>query len=130
MTTPGQRAYDVMHRASGVDVPHEDLGDDDKRLWDDIAQAVLNDAFPGLKRNLAQARRELAEARASGIRLMGLIEMYVRSLYAVRIDVMRGDSKAVMEALSEGLDGFDGSEWNRMETGAEWLERTRAEGPS
>ena len=76
-------------------------------------------------RDRLQAERDKLDA--SGIRLMGLIEMYVRSLYAVKIDVIRGDTRAVTEALSEGLDGFDGPEWNGTETGQAWLERTHGE---
>jgi hypothetical protein len=52
---------------------------------------------------------------------------YTRGMYMARIDCMRGDVKAAVDCLSEGLDGWDGTEWNGTETGAEWWERTKAE---
>ena len=48
-------------------------------------------------------------------------------MYSARIDCWRGDAKAAAECLSEGLDGYDGPEWDGTETGTEWWERTKAE---
>ena len=48
-------------------------------------------------------------------------------MYSARIDCWRGDAKAAAAILSDGLDGYDGPEWDGTETGAEWWERTKAE---
>lgn len=75
-----------------------------------------------------QAGAALAE-RVSG--LLGPYERittaWTRGMYAAWIDCQRGDVKAAMRCLSEGLDGYDGTEWNGTETGMQWWERTKAE---
>jgi hypothetical protein len=83
---------------------------------------------------LAQAVPELADALAERDRLAELLRRYerittswTRGMYSARIDCTRGDVKAAIGCLSEGLDGYDGTEWNGTETGAEWWERTKAE---
>jgi hypothetical protein len=75
-----------------------------------------------------QAEGELAKARDMIRVLGGLCNMYVRGLYAAWIDAQRGDLKAVIENLAEGLDGFEGPEWNGTETGTEWHDRTAGDG--
>jgi hypothetical protein len=77
-------------------------------------------------------RAEKAEAERDG--LDGLLRRYerittawTRGMYSARIDCQRGDVKAAAACLSEGLDGYDGTEWDGTETGAEWWERTKAE---
>ena len=62
--TPGQRAYEA-HAAMVVPRPWrwDQLDDKLRAAWDAAAQAVLNDAFPGLKRELAEAQARLDTSR-------------------------------------------------------------------
>jgi hypothetical protein len=65
--TPGQAARAAWndHWAGPDPYPAGETQEETfERVWGNVAQAVLNDAFPGLKRELAETRRELAEARA------------------------------------------------------------------
>jgi hypothetical protein len=82
---------------------------------------------------VAQAVPTLAAAEADRARLAELVRRYerittswTRGMYSARIDCVRGDVKAAIQCLSEGLDGYDGTEWDGTETGAEWWERTKA----
>jgi hypothetical protein len=63
--TPGQRAYEA-HAAMVVPRPWrwDQLDDKLRAAWEAAAQAVLNDAFPRLKRQLAEAREKLAATQA------------------------------------------------------------------
>jgi hypothetical protein len=83
---------------------------------------------------LAVAERERDEARARLARageltrqLERVTTAWTRGMYSAWIDCRRGDVKAAAGCLSEGLDGYDGPEWDGTETGAEWWERTKAE---
>lgn len=78
--------------------------------------------------------RQRDEARAERDKLLSLADSlerillsWSRGMYAARIDCARGDVKAAIETLSEGLDGYDGTGWDGKESGAQWAERTRAE---
>jgi hypothetical protein len=73
------------------------------------------------------ARAELASARELIRRLERITTAWTRGMYAARIDCRRGDPAAAAAILSEGLDGYDGPEWDGTETGAGWWERTKAE---
>lgn len=74
-----------------------------------------------------QARADLAKAGELIRSLERLAAGWSRGMYAARIDCWRGDAKAAASILSEGLDGYDGPEWDGTETGTEWWERTDAE---
>jgi hypothetical protein len=76
---------------------------------------------------LAAAVRERDGLRELVRRYERITTAYSRGIYMARIDCMRGDVKAAVDCLCEGLDGYDGTEWNGTETGAEWWERTKAE---
>jgi hypothetical protein len=82
----------------------------------------------------ALLHKELHETIAERDGLARLMRRYesittawTRGMYSARIDCWRGDVKAAISCLSEGLDGYDGTEWNGTETGTEWWERTKAE---
>lgn len=74
-----------------------------------------------------EARAELAQANELIRRLERITTAWTRGMYCARIDCWRGDARAAAACLSEGLDGYDGTQWNGTETGAEWWERTKAE---
>ena len=74
-----------------------------------------------------EARAELARAGELIGRLERITTAWTRGMYSARIDCWRGDPAAAAACLSEGLDGYDGPEWDGTETGAEWWERTKAE---
>lgn len=76
---------------------------------------------------IAELEAELEAARDFIQRLNRITTAWTRGMYAARIDCLRGDTRAAIRCLSEGLDGYDGTEWNGTETGAEWWERTKAE---
>jgi hypothetical protein len=76
------------------------------------------------RREHDDALAELAKARDKTGTLAGLCNMYIRGLHAAWIDAQRGDVKAVIECLAEGLDGFEGPPWDGTETGTEWHDRT------
>ncbi len=74
--TPGQRAYEariVARRtrllcageSAAPEPPAWHQAGAEHADWDAVVQAILGDAFPGLKRDLAEARRERDEARAA-----------------------------------------------------------------
>lgn len=79
------------------------------------------------ERERDEARAKLAQAEAFIGQLTRITTTWTRGMYSARIDCWRGDVKAAVECLSEGLDGYDGTEWDGTETGAEWWERTKAE---
>jgi len=79
------------------------------------------------ERERDEARARLARAEALIGQLERITTAWTRGMYSARIDCWRGDVKAAVECLSEGLDGYDGPEWDGTETGAEWWERTKAE---
>jgi hypothetical protein len=74
-----------------------------------------------------EARADLAKAGELIRQLERITTAWTRGMYSAWIDCWRGDVKAAIECLSEGLDGYDGTEWDGTETGAEWRERTKAE---
>ena len=74
-----------------------------------------------------EALAKLAQADELIRRLERITTAWTRGMYSARIDCWRGDAKAAAKCLSEGLDGYDGPEWDGSETGAEWWERTKAE---
>ena len=99
---------------------------------DDVC-AVPDCPCPGY-RHTPRPAPELAAVTAERDSLRNLLARYerittawTRGMYAARIDCVRGDVKAAIECLSEGLDGYDGTEWDGTETGAAWWERTKAE---
>ena len=74
-----------------------------------------------------EARAKLAKAEALIGQLERITTAWTRGMYSAWIDCWRGDAEAAAACLSEGLDGYDGPEWDGAETGAEWWERTKAE---
>jgi len=67
--TPGQAAYEAAPELDDSPVPGwGNFGPDRRAAWEAAAQAVLNGAFPGLKRELAEARAKLAKALAANQR--------------------------------------------------------------
>lgn len=95
-------------------------GDGAREAW-----AGLSDGERQLELEAGEAvSRRVAEILAPWERIT---TAWTRGMYAARIDCIRGDVKAAVECLSEGLDGYDGTEWNGTETGTEWWERTKAE---
>jgi hypothetical protein len=147
-----RKAWDDWHAGAserGRGKPGYDEKADTDAGWEVAADAGIGAS--GLREELEEARRELAEHRelahnlgdvrrideltAENGKLSGscqllarTLSMYVRSLYATWIDAAQHRNlKAVIEGLAESLDGFDGTEWNGTETGTEWLERTRGE---
>jgi hypothetical protein len=75
----------------------------------------------------ARLTADLASARELIRRLERITTTWTRGMYAARIDCRRGDPAAAAAIMSEGLDGYDGPEWDGTETGAQWWERTKAE---
>src|ERR1035441_9841277 len=86
------------------------------RAWGAAAKAAAGAAE--LERD--EARAELAKAGALIGQLERITTAWARGMYSARIDCWRGDAKAAAECLSEGLDGYDGPEWDGTETGTEW----------
>jgi hypothetical protein len=93
------------------------------RAWESAAKAAAGPA--GRERD--EARAQVAKAEALIGQLERITTAWTRGMYSARIDCWRGDAKAAAECLSEGLDGYDGPEWDGTETGTEWWERTKAE---
>ena len=96
---------------------------DTTRAWTAAAKAAAGAA----ERERDEARAELARAGELIRRLERITTAWTRGMYSARIDCLRGDPQAAAACLSEGLDGYDGPEWDGTETGAEWWERTKAE---
>jgi hypothetical protein len=72
-------------------------------------------------------QRDRDKARKLVSVLERIAAAWTRGMYCAWIDCQRGDPAAAARTLSEGLDGWDGTEWDGTETGAEWWERTKAE---
>jgi hypothetical protein len=72
--TPGQAAYEA-HAAMVVPRPWrwDQLDGKLRAAWEAAAQAVLNDAFPGLKRQLAEARADRSHLQAQATALAGAL---------------------------------------------------------
>lgn len=88
---------------------------------------VLREHLEQEKSRRHAAEAQLARADEMIRRLTRITTAWTRGMYSARIDCWRGDPKAAAACLPEGLDGYDGPEWNGTETGAEWWERTKAE---
>jgi hypothetical protein len=82
-------------------------------------------AAPGL----AAVTAELAKVQRGAQTLGMVVERLSRDLYAMWIDVSRGDLEAVRERVLNAIPDCDDNEpqdqWNGTETGSEWLRRTR-----
>lgn len=76
---------------------------------------------------LTTLRAKLTQAEALIGQLERITTAWTRGMYSARIDCWRDDPNTAAACLSEGLDGYDGPEWDGTETGAEWWERTKAE---
>jgi len=90
-------------------------------------EAAMADARVKASAFRDEARAELARAGELIRRLERITTAWTRGMYAARIDCWRGDPGSAAAILSEGLDGYDGPEWDGTETGAQWWERTKAE---
>jgi hypothetical protein len=152
--TSGQaarKAWDDWHAGAperGRGRPGYDEQADTDAGWEVAADAGIGAS--GLREELAEARRELAEHRELAHNLGDvrrideltaereklikgldafdrLLISYTRSMYAANIDVTHGDPGDASAILLEALDGYDGPQWNGTESGTEWLERTREE---
>jgi hypothetical protein len=84
-------------------------------------------SYRALEARNAETCAVLAEARDFISRLERIKTAWTRGMYCAWIDCQRGDTKAAIRVLSEGLDGYDGTEWDGTETGGQWRERTKAE---
>lgn len=71
---------------------------------------------------------ELAKVQRGAQTLGMVVERLARDLYAMWIDVSRGDLAAVRERVLNSIPDCDDNEpadqWNGTETGSEWFERT------
>jgi hypothetical protein len=81
--TPAQRAYEALMAGAprvdpGIEATEvetwEELDATSRDLFGEVAQAVLSDAFPGLKRELAEAREKLAVTRATAREVLAAYE--------------------------------------------------------
>jgi hypothetical protein len=130
-TTPGRAACEAFWTAVGAGpdthVPAAAWdwarSQNTTRAWEAAAKAGAATAG----RELDEARAELAGAAELIRRLERITTAWTRGMYSARIDCLRGDPEAAAACLSEGLDGYEGPEWDGTETGAGWWERTRAE---
>lgn len=77
-----------------------------------------------------QAAVEMAQAlklAQDAVESLGkLADSHERVLYAVSVDLSRGDPDSARRLLWEQLDGFDGEPAGDSETGMQWLNRMRA----
>ena len=77
----------------------------------------------------ADVRAELAKVQRGAQTLGMVVTRQARDLYAMHIDVSRGDLEAVAQRVLAAIPDCDDNEpaeqWNGTETGSEWLERTR-----
>ena len=130
-TSPGRAACEAFWAAVGAGSGTQEpaaawdwaFSQKTTRAWESAAKAAACAA----ERERDEARAELARADELIRRLERITTAWTRGMYSARIDCWRGDAKAAAGCLSEGLDGYDGPEWNGTETGAEWWERTKAE---
>jgi hypothetical protein len=87
----------------------------------------LGDALASGK--LAAAQAELDKVQRGAATLGMVVVRQARDLYAMHIDVTRGDLEAVRQRVLNAIPDVDDNEpaeqWNGTETGSEWLERTR-----
>jgi hypothetical protein len=87
----------------------------------------LGDALASGK--LAAAQAELDKVQRGAATLGMVVVRQARDLYAMHIDVSRGDLEAVKQRVLNAIPDVDDNEpaeqWNGTETGSEWLERTR-----
>lgn len=110
--------YEAAHGEGGAEA-WERIGDGERELWFEAGRK-----FEERVSGLAAERDRLIDGLG---RYERITTAWTRGMYAARIDCVRGDVKAAVECLSEGLDGYDGTEWDGTETGAQWWERTKAE---
>ena len=79
--------------------------------------------------DLAAAIAELDKVQRGAATLGMVVVRQARDLYAMHIDVSRGDLEAVKQRVLNAIPDVDDNEpaeqWNGTETGSEWLERTR-----
>jgi hypothetical protein len=79
--------------------------------------------------DLAAAIAELDKVQRGAATLGMVVVRQARDLYAMHIDVSRGDLEAVAQRVLNAVPDVDDNEpagqWNGTETGTEWLERTR-----
>lgn len=72
---------------------------------------------------------ELARVQRAAGTLGMVVERLARDLYAMWVDVSRGDLEAVRERVLNSIPDCDDNEaaeqWNGTETGDEWFDRTR-----
>lgn len=80
---------------------------------------------------VADVWAELAKVQRAAQTLGMVVERQARDLYAMWIDVSRGDLEAVKERVLNSIPDCDDNEpdqqWNGTETGDEWFDRTREE---
>lgn len=130
-TSPGRAACEAFWAAVGAGPDSQEptaawdwaFSQNTTRAWEAAAKAAAGAA----EQERDEARAKLAKADELIRRLERITTAWTRGMYSARIDCLRGDAEAAAECLSEGLDGYDGPEWDGTETGAEWWERTKAE---
>ena len=130
-TPPGRAACEAFWAVVGAGPATQEpsaawdwaLSQNTTRAWEAAAKAAAGAA----ERERDEARAKLAQAEALIGRLERITTAWTRGMYSARIDCLRGDAEAAAGCLSEGLDGYEGPEWDGTETGAEWWERTKAE---
>ena len=133
--SPGRAACEAFWAAVGAGPDTQDptaawdwaFAQNTTRAWDAAAEAAADARLTAAKCERDEVLAELARAAELIRRLERITTAWTRGMYSARIDCWRGDAKAAAECLSEGLDGYDGPEWDGTETGAEWWERTKAE---
>ena len=133
--SPGRAACEAFWATVGAGPDTQDptaawdwaIAQNTTRAWDAAAEAAADARLTAAECERDEARAELARAAALIRRLERITTAWTRGMYSARIDCWRGDAKAAAGCLSEGLDGYDGPEWDGTETGAEWWERTKAE---
>jgi hypothetical protein len=128
-----REAWDAAAMAATEAAAHE------SSMWEQAymeVQSVLNEALgsgeddgagAGIAADVALVVEQRDKARELVRSLERIITAWTRGMYAAQIDCRRGDPKSAISILSEGLDGYDGPEWDGKETGTEWWERTKAE---
>jgi hypothetical protein len=72
---------------------------------------------------------ELAKVQRGAQTLGMVVTRQARDLYAMHIDVSRGDLEAVAQRVLNSIPDVDDNppaeQWNGTETGSQWLDRTR-----
>jgi hypothetical protein len=116
---PGQVPYEAWMLAFDRLSPEDwdDLPVSEQAKWGAIEQAAVN------------ASPELAKLQQACQTLGMVVERQARDLYAMWVDVSRGDLEAVRERVLNAIPDVDdnepGEQWNGTETGDEWFDRTR-----